>query len=131
MRYILDANAVIALLKDSDSKISRRVRKVPPADVVVSSIVAHELFFGAYKSKRVKHNLDIFDALLFQVVEFDKEDAREAGEIRAFLSNAGTPIGPYDVLLAGQAKARGLTVITHNVKEFGRVPGLKVENWQD
>lgn len=131
MRYILDANAVIALLKDSDAKISRRVRKVPPADVVVSSIVAHELFFGAYKSKRVKHNLDIFDALLFQVVEFDKEDAREAGEIRAFLSNAGTPIGPYDVLLAGQAKARGLTVITHNVKEFGRVPGLKVENWQD
>lgn len=131
MRYILGANAVIALLKDSDSKISRRVRKVPPADVVVSSIVAHELFFGAYKSKRVKHNLDIFDALLFQVVEFDKEDAREAGEIRAFLSNAGTPIGPYDVLLAGQAKARGLTVITHNVKEFGRVPGLKVENWQD
>lgn len=131
MRYILDANAVIALLKDSDSKISRRVRKVPPADVVVSSIVAHELFFGACKSKRVKHNLDIFDALLFQVVEFDKEDAREAGEIRAFLSNAGTPIGPYDVLLAGQAKARGLTVITHNVKEFGRVPGLKVENWQD
>ncbi len=131
MRYILDANAVIALLKDSDSKISRRVRKVPPADVVISSIVAHELFFGAYKSKRVKHNLDIFDALLFQVVEFDKEDAREAGEIRAFLSNAGTPIGPYDVLLAGQAKARGLTVITHNVKEFGRVPGLKVENWQD
>lgn len=64
------------------------------------------------------------------VLEFDKEDARQAGEIRALLASRATPIGPYDVLIAGQAKARNLTLITHNTDEFGRVPGLRFDDWQ-
>jgi tRNA(fMet)-specific endonuclease VapC len=64
------------------------------------------------------------------VLEFDKEDARKAGEIRALLISRGTPIGPYDVLIAGQALARHMTLITHNTDEFGRVPGLQIEDWE-
>jgi tRNA(fMet)-specific endonuclease VapC len=70
------------------------------------------------------------DALRFEIVEFDQEDARRAGEIRAALAKAGAPIGPYDVLIAGQALARSLTLVTHNVREFGRVEGLVVEDWE-
>jgi predicted nucleic acid-binding protein len=66
----------------------------------------------------------------FPVLEFDQEDARQAGEIRAHLASKGTPIGPYDVLMASQAKARKLTLVTHNTTEFTRVPGLKVEDWK-
>jgi tRNA(fMet)-specific endonuclease VapC len=70
------------------------------------------------------------NALQFPVLEFDREDARQASEIRAHLASKGTPIGPYDVLIAGQAKARKLTLVTHNTTEFTRVPGLKVEDWK-
>jgi tRNA(fMet)-specific endonuclease VapC len=69
------------------------------------------------------------DALLLEVVEFDREDGRRAGEIRAALANAGTPIGPYDALIAGQLVARELTLVTANVEEFRRVGGLVVEDW--
>ena len=87
-------------------------------------------FFGAYKSRRQAHNLALLDGLLLEVLEFDKEDARQAGEIRAALAAKGTPIGPYDVLIAGQARARDLVLVTHNVGEFSRVDGLRVEDWQ-
>ena len=70
------------------------------------------------------------DALQFVVLEFDQDDARHAGEVRAHLASKGTPIGPYDVLIAGQARARKLTLVTHNTTEFQRVPGLKVEDWK-
>ena len=69
-------------------------------------------------------------ATQFPVLEFDQEDARQAGEIRAHLASKETPIGPYDVLIAGQAKARKLTLVTHNATEFRRVPNLKVEDWK-
>ena len=130
MRYLLDANAVIGLLNDATSKLAQRVRRERPADVAISAIVAHELFYGAFRSARVAHNVALVDALQFAVLEFDKEDAREAGEVRAVLASRGTPIGPYDVLIAGQAKARKLTLVTHNTDEFGRVPGLRLADWQ-
>jgi tRNA(fMet)-specific endonuclease VapC len=72
----------------------------------------------------------LIDALQFAVIEFDKEDARQAGEVRALLASAGAPIGPYDVLIAGQARARNLILVTHNTEEFGRVPGLRFDDWQ-
>jgi len=96
----------------------------------VSSVVIHELYYGAFKSQRVEKNVARVDALQFPVLEFDQEDARQAGEIRAHLASKGTPIGPYDLLIAGQAKARKLILVTHNTTEFTRVPGLKVEDWK-
>ena len=130
MRYLLDANAVIALLNDKSSKTAQRARRERVGDVAVSAIVAHEVFYGAFKSRRAAQNLALIDALQFVVLEFDKEDARQAGEVRALLASKGTPIGPYDVLIAGQAVARDMILVTHNTQEFGRVMGLQIEDWQ-
>jgi tRNA(fMet)-specific endonuclease VapC len=129
-RYLLDANAVIALLNDTTSNAALRARREKPSDVVIPAIVAHELFYGAFNSRRAAQNLAVVDALQFAVLEFDKEDARQAGEVRALLASKGTPIGPYDVLIAGQAVARNMILVTHNTQEFGRVPGLRLEDWQ-
>lgn len=128
-RYLLDTNAVIALLNDAESPLGHRARQHKPADICISSVVAHELFYGAFKSQRAAYNVALVDSLQFEVLEFDKDDARQAGEIRAHLALKGTPIGPYDVLIAGQAKARNLTLVTGNTDEFKRVEGLSIENW--
>lgn len=130
MKYLLDANAIIALMKGNDAFLTR-LRNHSPQDFAVPAIVAHELFYGAYKSMRKDENLARLDALQFQILEFAQDDARKAGEIRAQLNAAGTPIGPYDVLIAGQALARGLTLITHKTREFGRIAALKIEDWED
>ena len=96
----------------------------------MSAIAAHELFFGACKSQRTAYNVGRVDRLQFEIVEFDQEDSRQAGAIRATLAAAGTPLGPYDVLIAGQARARDLILITHNTGEFSRVDGLRIEDWE-
>lgn len=130
MTYLLDANAVITLLNDAKSVTARRARRHRPEEVGMSSIVLHELYYGAFKSQRVAQNLARLDVLQFDVVVFGREDARQAGEVRALLAARGMPIGPYDLLIAGQARARALTLVTHNTAEFGRVPGLRVEDWE-
>jgi tRNA(fMet)-specific endonuclease VapC len=130
MRYLLDANAVIGLLNNTASKLARRARREKPGDLAISAIVAHELFYGAFKSQRTDRNVALVDALQFVVLEFDKEDARQAGWVRAFLADKGTPIGPYDVLIAGQAMARNMILVTHDSREFRRVPRLRIEDWQ-
>ena len=129
MKFLLDANAVITLLKNHDIFLAR-LRRRKPQDFGIPSIVAHELFYGAFKSQRVSANLSRLDQLQFEIVDFSREDARQAGEIRAKLATAGMLIGPYDVLIAGQALARNLVLITHNTNEFQRIQGLRVEDWQ-
>lgn len=127
--YLLDANAVIAILNDSASPVAQRVRAEEPRNVAISAMVVHELYYGAYKSKRVEKNLVLIESLQFEVLEFEQEDAKHAGEVRALLAARGTPIGPYDVLIAGQAKARNRVLVTNNTSEFSRVPGLRTQNW--
>ena len=129
MRYLLDANVVIGLLNDSTSLLARRARREKPSDIAISAIVMHELYYGAFKSRRAVHNVALIDALQFAILEFDKEDSRQAGEIRALLASRGTPISPYDVQIAGQAKALKLIFVTHNTSEFRRVSGLRVDDW--
>jgi tRNA(fMet)-specific endonuclease VapC len=129
MRYLLDANAVIALLNDSSSTLAQHVKRHKPSDILVSSIVMHELYYGAFKSQRSQHNSALIDSLRFETLDFDKDDARHAGHIRAALVIKGTPIGPYDILIAGQAKARNLILVTNNTREFKRVTGLRIEDW--
>jgi tRNA(fMet)-specific endonuclease VapC len=130
MKYLLDANAVIALLNDTRSRTARRARRHKSADIGVSTIVVHELYYGAFKSQRTARNVALVDALQFEIIEFDQEDAKQAGEVRALLSARGTPIGPYDVLIAGQARARRLVLVTGNTAEFARVPDLRIEDWE-
>ncbi|RAX39507.1 type II toxin-antitoxin system VapC family toxin [Rhizobium tropici] len=129
MKYLLDSNAVIALMKGHPGFVNE-LRRHKPQDFAIPAIVVHELFYGAYKGQRVSDNLARVDALQFETLDFDKEDARAAGEIRAGLASLGTPIGAYDVLIAGQAVARDLILITHNVREFERVPKLRFEDWE-
>ena len=129
MRYLLDANAVIAILKDPDGPVARRLQMHDPGEVGLSAIASHELYYGAYRSQRREHNLTLVDALRFEVVDFDLDDGRCAGEVRAALAARGTPIGPYDVLIAGQARARDLILVTANLDEFQGVEGLVLEDW--
>ena len=130
MTYLLDTNAVIGLLKDTTSLLAQKARLKRPGDIGVPAIVAHELFYGAFKSQQAPRNVALIDQLLFEILDFDKDDARHSGEVRAFLARKGTPIGPYDVLIAGQARARDLILVTHNTGEFRRVPGLRIEDWE-
>jgi tRNA(fMet)-specific endonuclease VapC len=130
MRFLLDSNAVIAFVKDIICSTARQIRGRKPEEVGISSIVVHELYYGAYKSQKIARNVAIVESLQFEIVEFDEDDAREAGEIRALLALRGTPIGPYDVLIAGQAIARDLIMVTRNTAEFSRVPGLRIEDWE-
>ncbi|MFZ1431010.1 MAG: type II toxin-antitoxin system VapC family toxin [Geminicoccaceae bacterium] len=132
MRYLLDTNILIALLHPQRrQQVLQHLLALPPDDVVTSAIAAHELYFGAAKSSRPEENRRRFDLLFqdLQPLEFTREDAATAGTIRAELRAVGTPIGPYDVLMAGQAKARDLTLVTHNTREFTRIHGLAVVDW--
>ncbi len=129
MKYLRDTNAVIGLLA-GNAALSFRDHRPAPTKFSLSVIAMQELFYGAYKSQRSEENITRLEALRFAVLEFDKEDARQAGEIRAVLAAIGRPVGPYDVLIAGQARSRALTLITRNTSEFARVRGLRFENWE-
>jgi len=129
MLYSLDTNAVIALMSGRPPQIRERVRGLAPDEAGMSSIVLHELVWGACNSARVDQNLERIRRLHLPLIEFGGEDAHAAGRIRAELRRKGTPIGPYDLLIAGQALARGLTVVTANLREYARVEGLEVEDW--
>lgn len=131
MRYLFDTNAAIALIGRKSASLVNRVTTDVEGAIAIPAIVAHELFFGAYRSVRVAFNLETLRIFFsdFSILAFDAQDARMVGEIRADLSARGTPIGPYDVLIAAQARAHDLTLITNNVREFARVDGLRVEDW--
>ncbi len=129
MRYLLDANICIALLNGTSPAARERLGRYGPEDVGVPAPVAYELYFGAFKSRRTRENLALLDTFGFEVLPFDIEDARVAGKVRSELEAVGRPIGPYDVLIAGQALARGLVLVTANRREFDRVAGLTCEDW--
>ncbi len=129
MKYLLDTNVVIGLLANRPSIVTE-MRRRSLSEIALSSLVMHELYFGAYKGARTVETLRNYGRLVFSVLPFETDDARFAAEIRAILQRQGTPIGPYDTLLAGQALARGLVLVTRNTREFARVEGLQVENWE-
>ena len=129
IRYLLDTNVIIALLKSRTSALAERVRSTSPDEVATSSVTAFELYYGAFNSEHRDQNLGNLERLLLEILPFDVVDARHAGEIRARLRMSGRPIGPYDLLIAGQARARNLTLITANKREFERVTDLRVESW--
>ncbi len=134
MNYLLDTNAVIALLKDRPAGVRVRLRRAVTrgASIAVSSVVLSELRYGVARSERRRENaerLRVFLSGRIDVVPFDAEDAATAGELRATLEAAGTPIGPYDMLIAAQALRGGATLVTANAAEFARVRGLAWQDW--
>ena len=134
MNYLLDTNACIALINDKAPLVRSRLQKALAADakVMVSSVVAFELWYGVAKSARVEANarlVEMFFAGPISLLAFEGEDARVAGRVRAALEAVGTPIGAYDLLIAAQALRHRLRLITANTKEFARVKGLDWEDW--
>jgi tRNA(fMet)-specific endonuclease VapC len=135
VNFLLDSNAIIAILNSKPPSVRNKWLAVSRAGahVATSSIVVFELLYGAYKSSRPRENVARLHTLLsssLEVSPFELEDADSAGQVRAALEAKGQPIGPFDVLIAGQALRRGLTLVTANVGEFRRLPGLTLENWQ-
>jgi len=132
--YLLDTNACIALINGKSASVRERFEKAIDAGVpvMVPTVAAFELWFGVSNSARPETNaraVETFFAGPVRLLAFEEQDARRAGEVRSVLKLAGKPIGAYDVLIAGQALSRKLTLITANAREFGRVKGLVWEDW--
>jgi len=130
----LDTNAVIAAINGREPKVRRRLEAAIAAGTAIGipTIVLFEMRYGVARSARPRANAAILAAFLALDVTpwpFEPEDAEEAGGIRAALESGGTPIGPYDILIAAQARRRGAVLVTANTGEFRRVPGLKIEDW--
>jgi len=132
--YLLDTNAVIALLKNQPATFRKRLRRAVSKDaaIAISSVVLFELWYGVARSNRRRENTERLRVFLsggIDVAPFTQEDAATAGDLRAALDAAGTPIGPYDLLIAAQALRTGTTLVTANVSEFARVPRLLWQDW--
>ena len=136
MSYLLDTNVCIALINESSGAVRKRFAQAGRhrVEIATSSIVAHELWYGAAKSQLVARNTRALAAFLSRdiiLLDFNERDAQAAGEIRADLELKGQRIGEYDTLIAGQAFCRNLVLVTANTREFGRVKGLVVEDWTE
>ena len=132
MKYLLDTNACIGFMTGRARGVLERLTSVPSSDVAVCSVVKAELFYGAAKSVSPERALATQREFLEQFISlrFDDRAAEVAGRVRADLDAKGTPVGPYDLQIAAIALAGGLTLVTRNVREFGRVEGLAVEDWE-
>lgn len=127
---MLDTNICIYVMRSRTAPV-RRTFDRHLARLCISSITFMELAYGAENSaepERNREGLDDFAAPM-AILDYDRDAAAHTGEIRAFLRRKGTPIGPYDAMIAGHARAKGLALVTNNLSEFLRVPGLQCENW--
>jgi len=131
MRYMLDTDMCIYLVKKKPASVVRRLRRTGIGDVCISSISLSELEYGVSKSARPAQNQMALAEFLapIEVLPYDDLAAREYGPLRAELERQGTPIGSLDTLIAAHARSLGLTLVTNNTGEFGRTPGLHVRNW--
>lgn len=130
LKFLLDTDIAIYTIKNRP-EVARLAFNQHSGQMAVSAVTQMELLFGAERSSQPARNtLDVETFLArLDVLVFDGDAAAQTAQIRAELTRLGTPIGPYDAMIAGQARARGLIVVTNNVREFKRVPGLRVENW--
>jgi tRNA(fMet)-specific endonuclease VapC len=132
MRYLLDTNVCVMYLNGRSSSVRDRLLSTPNEEMVVCSVVKAELFYGAMRSNNPTQTLERQQEFLgrFISLPFDDETAMVSGQIRAHLASTGTPIGAYDLQIAAIALANNLTLVTHNTREFKRVDGLQIEDWE-
>ncbi|ACZ29191.1 PilT protein domain protein [Xylanimonas cellulosilytica DSM 15894] len=128
--YLLDTNVLIELLRGRGA-VARKQLEAAEGRIGVSTISTMELDYGVERSSDPARSRQALDGLLslMDEIPFDAHAAMHSGRIRAHLAAAGTPIGPYDVLIAGHARSLGTVLVTHNTDEFSRVPGLEIEDW--
>ena len=130
LKYMLDTNIVIYTMKNRPDHMKRAFNQ-HHGQMCISAITLGELVFGAEHSQQVERNLIDIEKMTsrLDVLPFGDKAAYHFGQVRAELYSAGKPIGPYDMMIAGHARSLGLKLVTNNIKEFVRVPGLQVENW--
>lgn len=133
MKFMLDTNTCIRYLNGTSQSVFEHLNAVQEEDICVCSVVQFELRYGALRSEKVEKNFAQQSAFLdrFVSLPFDSDAHLIAADIRTLLAQKGTPIGPYDLLIAAITIAHDLTLITHNTREFKRVPGLKLEDWEN
>lgn len=133
MTYLIDSNVCVIYLNGKSPLLQQRLNSTPVDEIIVCSIVKGELFYGSNRSNNPAKSLQIQQDFLAQFISlpFDDTAAVVYGRIRAELAKAGTPIGPNDLQIAAIAIANDLTLVTHNTREFSRVDGLKLEDWEN
>ena len=131
MKYLLDTNICIYVIRQKPAEVLARFRSFQAADLGVSAVTVSELYYGISKSTRPERNRESLTKFLFPlgVVDYGEEAAYFYGQIRRELELKGRIIGPMDLMIAAHALSLGLPVVTNNTREFTRVPGLAVENW--
>jgi tRNA(fMet)-specific endonuclease VapC len=131
MRYLLDTNICIYLIKKRPTEVFERFRQHSPKDVAISTITLFELQYGIEKSQYRQRSEDALTKFLLplDLIDLDRSSAIEAANIRAQLERNGMPIGPYDLLIAGLARSQDMTLVTSNTREFERIVDLRLENW--
>ncbi len=132
LKYMLDTNILIYAMKNRPQHLRQRFNQ-HAGQMCISSISLGELIFGAELSQQVDRNLADIERMIAQleVIPFGISEASHFGRIRAELYRTGQPIGPYDMMIAGHARATGMILVTNNQREFARVPGLMLENWMN
>jgi tRNA(fMet)-specific endonuclease VapC len=127
---MLDTNICIFTIKNKPQQVRDAFNR-HHGQLAISTITLMELVYGAEKSAAPERNLAVIEgfAARLEVLDYDQTGAAHTAQLRAELAKAGTPIGPYDQMIAGHARARGLVLVTNNLREFQRVPGLRVEDW--
>jgi tRNA(fMet)-specific endonuclease VapC len=130
--YLLDTNTCIGYLNGTAVGVLRQLQTLSPQEIAVCSVVKAELFYGAMKSVNPTKTLALQRQFLDRFVSFPFDDhaADEYGRLRAQLARQGTPIGPNDLMIASIALAHRTTLVTHNTREFSRVPGLPIVDWE-
>ena len=131
--YLLDTNICIYFLKNTYPPLTEKLLSHSPSELAISSVTVFELEYDAAKSKwgeRTRQKLAMFLAP-FNIISFDADDAVIAGRLRADLTKQGLPIDPYDIQIAGQAVSGNMIMVTHNIGEFSRVPGITLEDWME
>jgi len=128
--YTLDTNTLIYFFK-GQGEVSKHMLNIPPEQITISAIVQYEIETGIAKSLHPEKRQHQFRELtnIIDVLSFDTKAAEHSAAARAYLEKAGTPIGPYDILIAGTALANNKILVTHNTREFNRIPNLRIEDW--
>jgi len=131
MRFMLDTDLCIALIKRKPAKMLDKLTSHAPGDVGLSTVSLAELRYGVAKSAQKERNSQALDEFLLplEIADFDEMSAGSYGEVRAALEKAGTPIGPLDTQIGAHALSLGAVLVTQNTREFRRIPGLAVEDW--
>lgn len=130
LKYMLDTNICIFTIKNKPHEVREAFNRYQ-GQLCISAITLMELIYGAEKSAAPEKNLAVVEsfAARLDILNYDQEAAAHSGQLRAELAKNGKPIGPYDQMIAGHARSQGLMLVTNNLREFERVPGLRVEDW--